>query len=97
MVRLAELVEEFEEAQRQRAASGLPEAAFRVFWTLKQAGIADAEPLALALEAAFAQRPSFKDNPAERRELRAEIYKILLPVAAPEKIAALADRIWEGR
>jgi len=97
LVRLAELVEEFEEAQRQRAARGLPEAAFQVFWTLRQAGIADAEPLALALEAAFAQRPSFKDNPAERRELKAEIYKILLPVAAPGKIAALADRIWEGR
>jgi hypothetical protein len=49
--------------------------------------------MAPIIDTAIQKRPHFKDNPAELRLLKADLYKILLPVVGKTKMVAIVEEI----
>ncbi len=91
--RLKGLLDEFVQAKKEREKSGFDINTFTVFWILKQAGAKEAEKAAPLVNAAFERFPNHRDNVAEMRGLKAELYRVLLPLVGRDEMVALADRI----
>jgi len=87
------LLTEYFEAQKQREQSGFDVRTFTIYWVLKQEGAPEPDQLAPALNAAFERHPSYAHNAAELRQLKAELYKVLLPAVGKDRIVALAERL----
>jgi len=68
-----------------------------VYWILHRAGFTEAEKAAPQIDELFAQHPNFRDNAEERRDLTAELYKVLLPHVSKTRRAALADELLRMR
>jgi type I restriction enzyme, R subunit len=86
-------------AEKAREASGLDRAPFAVFWELKRQGYdeAKAKALALEIEDSCKRFPNAAANPDELRQLKAEIYKVLLKVVSGKGMIDLADKIMAAR
>jgi len=96
---LETLVTERMEAEKARKESGLDGGAFAVFWELKREGYEEAKAKALALEIEDAYRrfPNAEANPDEMRQLKAEVYKVLLKVVSGKKMIDLAEKVMGAR
>ncbi len=90
---LRKLLEEYVQARREQEKTGLDLNTFTIYWLLKQAGVSQPEKIAPSVEAAFRRFPNYVYNTAERRELKAELYKVLLPAAGKDRMVELAERI----
>jgi hypothetical protein len=66
----------------------------RIYWILKQAGLSEADKFAPMLNATFGRFPNHAHNATELRQLKAEIYKVLLPAVGTERMVELAERIF---
>ncbi len=87
------LLAEYFEAQKQREQSGLDLNTFTIYWVLKQEKAPEPDTLAPALNATFERFPSYAQNAAELRQLKAELYKVLLPAVGKERMVAVAHRL----
>jgi type I restriction enzyme R subunit len=87
------LVEECETAKNEAEKSGLAPESFSTFWLLEQAGAPKAKCLTRQTEAVFARLPHFADNAGEFRQLKAELYKILLPVVGREQMVEMVEQM----
>jgi type I restriction enzyme R subunit len=87
------------EAERARKASELEAGAFGVFWELKREGYDEtkARSLAVEIEDAYRRFPNANSNADELRQLKAEIYKVLLKVVSGVKMVALAEKVMRAR
>ena len=92
---LARLMEEYLQAKREREKTGFDINTFTLFWLLKQAGAPDPGGLAPMVEAAFRKHPNFRDNVAEERQLKAELYKLVLPAVGKEAMVTVVKRMLE--
>ena len=90
---LERLFAEFVQAQEEQARTGLDLGAFTIYWILKQAAVAEPEALASALDGAFRRFPDHAHRAEDRRQLKAELYKVLLPAVGTERMVELADRL----
>jgi type I restriction enzyme, R subunit len=73
------LVNEYADASRERAAKGMDERTFAAYWVLKRSNVPDPESIAAKSSEVFAKFPNWQANEADLRELRAELYRVLLP------------------
>lgn len=87
------LLIEYIEAQKQRDQSGFDLNTFTIYWVLKQEQAPGPDTLAPALDATFERFPNCAQNAAELRQLKAELYKALLPAVGKERMVAVADRL----
>ncbi len=87
------LAREAIEAEAVKKDSGLDDATFALFWELKRYIYKGTKKLAIALAEPFRRFPDFASNSDERRQLKAELYKVLLPVAQGKKMVEIADRL----
>lgn len=92
---LARLMEEYLQAKREREKTGFDINTFTLFWLLKQAGAPDPGELAPRVEAGFRKYPNYRDNVAEERQLKAELYKQVLPAVGKEAMVAVVKRMLE--
>jgi type I restriction enzyme R subunit len=90
---IQQLADDYLEARAEAEHAGFDPNTFGIFWVLKNAGLAEARDLATPLNQVFSRRPTYRDNPAELRVLKAEVYKILLPVAGKDRMVGLADEL----
>lgn len=90
---LESLMGEYHDAKREAAATGLSADAFAVYWELNRIGAPNARGLALKVDAAFERLPNFADNASERRQLKAELYRILLEAVGRERMVNLAEQL----
>jgi type I restriction enzyme R subunit len=88
---LRELAEEYAEAQAEAEASGLDPATFGILWALKKADVAASLELAPKVSEALGWHPAFRDNVAQMRSLKTELYKLLLPAVGKDRMVAVAD------
>jgi len=94
---LAALAAEKEAAAKSARDSGLSPKSFGVFWALREdqaLAAASIEPLVIAreVEALMGRFPNAGVNADERRRLRANLYRPLLPLTAEER-ARVVDLI----
>ena len=87
------LAEETITSQQAQKDSGLDDLTFTLFWELKRHLYKNPEKLAGALAEPFKRFPNFHANQDEMRELKAQIYKILLPEVQGKKMVEIADRL----
>lgn len=90
---LQKLAQEYLDAKREADQVGFDPNTFAIFRIMKQNDVGTAKEMAPVIDAAIQKRPHFKDNPAELRLLKADLYKILLPVVGKTKMVAIADEI----
>jgi hypothetical protein len=96
---LEKLAEEKIAAEKARKSSGLAPEVFAVFWELKAQGYKEdqARALALEIEEAYRRFANADVNPDESRQLKAEVYKVLLKVASGKAMIDLADKVMRAR
>ncbi len=92
---LARLMEEYLQAKSEREKTGFDINTFTLFWVLKQSGARDAEQLAPKIDEAFRKYPSYRYNIAQERQLKAEIYKLVLPIISKETMVSVVKRMME--
>ena len=99
MQEMARLAREGLEAEAERERLGLDEATFAVLLELRRAGLGgdDARVLAVTLNSVFVTYPDFRDNPTQRRSLKADLYKQLLPAVGKGKMVETAEALVRAR
>lgn len=92
---LGKLMEEYLHAKREREKTGFDIDTFTLYWVLKQSGAKDAEQVAPSVEMAFSKYPNFRENIAEERQLKAEIYKLVMPAVGKGGMVSVVKRMME--
>ncbi|GIU75772.1 MAG: type I deoxyribonuclease HsdR [Bryobacteraceae bacterium] len=92
---LARLMQEYLLAKREREKTGFDINTFTLFWLLKQAGAPDPGELAPKVEDAFRKYPNYRDNVVEERQLKAELYKLVLPAVGRDAMVTVVKRMLE--
>ena len=90
---LEKLAKERIDAEKEREQAGLDADTFTIYWELKHEGIGDPKTLAKNLKALFDRFPNYRHNAEELRQLKAEIYKVLLPALDGKKMVALTEKL----
>jgi type I restriction enzyme, R subunit len=85
------------EAGKAKTESGLDDDTFALYWELKRHIYKEPKKLAVALSEPFRRFPNFASNADEMRQLKAELYKLLLPVAQGKKMVEIAERLVKVR
>ncbi|MHB9123784.1 MAG: type I restriction endonuclease subunit R [Thermoanaerobaculia bacterium] len=98
LTELEEILRLFDEAMREKRALNLDDSTFRLFQTLKQAGLepADAQEVAAAVSALFGKYPEQADNAGQQRQLKIELYGELVPRIGKEPAKDVARRLIES-
>jgi type I restriction enzyme R subunit len=78
---LQKAIEEFNAARREMKERGFDIETFSVYWVLRRNGLDEKVGVAVApgIQEAFGRFANFRQNAEERRELTAELYRLLLP------------------
>jgi hypothetical protein len=92
---LAKLLEEYLQAKREREQTGFDINTFTLFWLLKQRGATAADQLAPKLNALFEKYKHHRENVGEGRQLKAEMYKLVLPAVGKDTMVGVAKRMME--
>ncbi len=83
---LEALVREVREAEVRRREAALSPEGFAVLWYLQKEGLAKAEQVARAAEAAFRDHPHWRSSSQQERELRRALYKGLIDAGAEDVV-----------
>ena len=97
---LEELLKQYKEvidAEEQQKTSGLDKDVFLIFWKLKEFKLKDSKDIALEIHKCFNKFEHFKDNDQELRQLKIEIYKLLMPYIDKDKMKRFIDDLLEVR
>ncbi len=84
-------------ARKAREASGLDAQTFAVAWALKGEGVERAEVVAQEISVAFARFPNAAQNPDEKRQLKAAVYKVLMPFTRGRRMIEIAELVMRNR
>lgn len=90
---VSKLVQEYLDANKERAELGLDSGTFTVYQELKREDVATGLELARTLSASFLRQAHYRENPAALRSLKAELYKELLPAVGKERMVEIAERL----
>jgi type I restriction enzyme R subunit len=94
---LERAVGEYNAAQREMRERGFDMRTFSTYWILRRSSFPEPEIAASAIEEVFGRYPNFRENPEERRGLKADILKILLPNVPRARRAELVDEVLRAR
>jgi type I restriction enzyme, R subunit len=98
LAELDEILRSFQEAKKERDALNVDERTFNFYQTLKQLGMepASAEEVAEVISGLFGRYPEQADNPAQRRQLKVELYGELIPRFEKEEVSDVAKRLFDA-
>ncbi|MHB1434665.1 MAG: type I restriction endonuclease subunit R [Thermoplasmata archaeon] len=80
------LVEEYAEASREMTGKGMDERTFAVYWVLKKENVPAPEAAASKAAEVFTRFPNWQASASELRELRAGLYKVLIPALGKGRV-----------
>lgn len=91
---ISRFLHERAEAERVREEHGLDAATFAIYWVLREALPADAVTLAKEMRDAQLRYPNAASNMGEQRQLKAELYKLLLRFGVDgQRMLAVAEEV----
>ncbi len=93
LTQIQAMADEEAEATAERKKLGMDESTFAIYWTLEKEKVANAQDLAREITVVFARFPNFSRNADELRELKAEMYKVLLKEVGGKRMVEIGDRI----
>jgi type I restriction enzyme R subunit len=91
--KIEKLIHEMVRARKEQKKTGFDKNTFAVYWTLKQEGIKNAKKHAPVINSVFMRFPNYKHNPDELRQLKAELYKLVLPLFGKDKMVSIVDEL----
>ncbi len=91
--RIEALINEIVEARRRQDDLGFDGMTFSIFWTLQREQVADPEKNAIGIKILFDRFPNYRENIAELRQFKAELYKFLLPLVGKDSMVSLVDKL----
>lgn len=89
---LEELLKEINEARREQTQSNIPPEVFSVYWMFKKEGVVEPEDNANKMKNVMEKYPFWKTSQAHERNVRQELYKVLVKSGA-KNVADIAKRI----
>lgn len=87
------LINEILQARKEQEKTGFDMNTFTIYWLLKQENVKWCENLAPVINNVFLRFPNFRDNIAELRQLKAELYKVLLPVVGKDAMVGIVEKL----
>jgi type I restriction enzyme R subunit len=93
LTEIEKLIREFLDARKEQAETGLDAGTYLLYREVKREDIAEPKVVAGELAAAFTRLANYRDHAGALRSLKAEIYKILLPLVGKERMVAVAERL----
>ena len=87
------LAQEIIRAREEQQRLGFDAMTFAIYWALIPEDIPDVQKLAVALDSCLQRFKNHRDNINELRQLKAEMYKLLLPAVGKERMIGIADRL----
>ena len=90
---IEKLIQDIVESKKERAEKGMDANTFTIFWVLKHAEIENPESLAYLINSIFLRFPNYNFNIEEMRQMKAELYRILLPVTGKGKMFSIVGRL----
>jgi type I restriction enzyme R subunit len=90
---LARLAQEKIEAEKERERTGMDINTFTIYWELRGEAVPNSQAVAAAINEVIQRFPNFQFNPEELRQLKAEVYRLLLTVVDGKKMVALTERL----
>jgi len=87
------LAQEYVESDKERQDLGLDANEYAIFASLKPAVNGVTSQLAKAFNSLFLLYPDYKWNEQQQKRLRAELYKVLLPLVGAKKMVATANSL----
>jgi type I restriction enzyme R subunit len=91
--KLEELAQEKIDAEKEKDKLSLDINTFTIYWLLKKDGFENPKDFAQEINEIYTRFPNYRVNSDELRQLKAEIYKILLKVIDGTKMVELTERI----
>jgi type I restriction enzyme, R subunit len=79
---LEKIIDEINQAERERAEKALRPAAFAVYWTLRGEGLSDPETMAREIEKTLDKYPYWRVSNQQERDVRRELYRVLISTMA---------------
>ncbi len=86
------LVDEYQEAEKERVGRGLSPEGFAIYWFLKREGVEEAEIAAREALVILERYPHWKESAQQEREVRRALYKVLLN-ARVEPVVEFGEKI----
>jgi len=93
LTKIEQMIQEIIDARKQQKETGFDINTFTIYWTLKQEEINLPEKHAPAINGVFLRFPNYNHNAAELRELKAELYKLVLPVVGKEMMLSVVENL----
>jgi len=93
LTKIEQMIREILEARKQQKETGFDINTFTIYWTLKQENIDTPEKHAPAINGVFLRFPNYNHNAAELRELKAELYKLVLPIVGKENMVSIVEML----
>ncbi|MCL0053108.1 hypothetical protein M1M86_01270, partial [Dehalococcoidales bacterium] len=99
---LKNIIEEINTARRQQAEKNMPPEVFSIFWLFKNEGIDNPEDKANQMRSVLIQYPHWKTSEAHEREVKQQLYKVLLQSGVKDtrrvtEVASNVMRVIRGR
>jgi len=93
---LKDIVEEINEARRERKNKNMTDEVFSIYWILSSNKIQDAEEIANEIGTEFEKYPYWRENPNNEREINKTFTKILLDKGLDiDKLSEIAKNIFK--
>ncbi|MBN1697526.1 MAG: type I restriction endonuclease subunit R [Spirochaetales bacterium] len=90
---LKNLINEINQARREQAEKDIPDDVFSVYWTMKTYGVEAPEEKANQMLTVLKQYPYYSDSEAHEREIRKELYKVLLGSGSYDDMAEAKELV----
>ena len=91
--KIEKLIDEMVKAGKEQKKTGFDKNTFAVYWTLKQEGIKGSKKHAPVINSLFLRFPNYKYNSDELRQLKAELYKLVLPFLGKDNMVSVVDKL----
>ncbi|PKN00329.1 MAG: deoxyribonuclease HsdR [Elusimicrobia bacterium HGW-Elusimicrobia-2] len=90
---IEQLIQDIIISKKEQAEKGMDSNTFTIFWILKHEKINNPESVAYAVNSIFMRFPNYNFNIEEMRQLKAELYRILLSAVGKGKMFSIVGKL----
>lgn len=91
--KIEDLIGEIVKAGAERQTTGFEINTFTIYWTLHEREVKDAQTIAPIADNIFQRFPNYNHNVEELRQLKADLYKLFMPLVGKEGMVTLVESL----
>lgn len=97
LAKLRELLGEYLEAKQLQSKTGLDPRTFAVYWIIKREGVTAPDAVARKIVAAVDRHANYPHHAGALREVKAELYALLLPLVGKDRMKEIVEVLLQVR